>query len=62
MWITNIVVKLRRLVLQMEMSRYHYFVISVGQYFMTLLSELESCWLNMDVFYVSTSGLSIHLR
>ena len=61
MWITNVVMKLPRLVLQVEMSWYHSLVLSVGQYVVTLLSELGSCRLNMDVLYASTSGLSIHL-
>ena len=47
MWITNIVVKLTRLVLQVEMSWYHSLVLSVGQYIVTLLSELENCRLNI---------------
>ena len=54
MWITNVVVKLQRLVLQVEMSWYHSLVLSVGQYFVTLLSELESCRLNISVLYAST--------
>ena len=61
MWITNVIVKLPRLVLQVEMSWYHSLALSVGQYVVTLLSELEDCRLNMDVLYVSTSGPSIHL-
>ena len=61
MWITNVVMKLPRLVLQVEMSWYHSLVLNVGQYIVTLLSELGSCRLNMDVLYASTSGLSIHL-
>ena len=61
MWNTNIVVKLPSLVLQVEMGWYHSLVLSVGQYIMTQLSELENCRLNMDVLYVGTSGPSIHL-
>ena len=61
MWITNVVVKLPQLVLQVEMSWYHSLVLSVGQYLKTLLSKLENCRLNMDVLYASTSGPSIHL-
>ena len=61
MWITNIVVKLPRLVLQVEMSWYYSLVLSVGQYVVTLLSELGSCRLNMDVLCASRSGPSIHL-
>ena len=61
MWITNIVVKLPRLVLQVEMLWYHSLVLSVGQYVMTQLSKLGSCRLNIDVFFESKSGPSIHL-
>ena len=61
MWITNVVMKLPRLDLQLEMSWYNSLVLNVGQYVVTLLSELGSSRLNMDVLYVSTSGLSIHL-
>ena len=61
MWITNIAMKLPRLALQVEMSWYHSLVLSVGQYIVTLLSELRSCRLNMDILYASISGLSIHL-
>ena len=43
------------------MSWYHSLVLSVGQYVVTLLSELENYRLNMDIVYVSTSGPSIHL-
>ena len=60
-WITNIIMKLLRLVLQVEMSWYHSLVLSVGQYVVTQLSKLGSCRLNMDVLFVGTSGLSIHL-
>ena len=61
MWTTNSVVKLPRLALQVEMSWYHSLVQSVGQSVVTQLSELVSCRLNMDVLFVDTSGLSIHL-
>ena len=61
MWITNVVVKLPRLVLQVEMSWYHSLILNVGQYVVTLLSMLIGCKLNMDVFFVDTGGLSIHL-
>ena len=61
MWTTNSVVKLPRLALQVEMSWHHSFVQSVGQSVVTQLSELVSCWLNMDVLFVDTSGLSIDL-
>ena len=43
------------------MSWYHSLIISVGHYVLTLLSELGSYRLNMDVLYASTSGLSIYL-
>ena len=33
----------------------------MGQYVVTLLSEIGSCRLNMDILYARTSGLSIHL-
>ena len=56
MWITNVVMKLSRLVLQVEMSWYHSLILSVGQYVVTLLSELGSYRLNMDA-----STVSIHL-
>ena len=61
MWITNVVVKLPRLVLQVEMSWYYSLVLNVGQYVVTLLSDLKSFRLNMIVLYASTSGPSIHL-
>ena len=61
MWITNIVMKLPRLVLQVEMSWYHSLVLSVGQYVVTWLSKIGSCRINMDVLFVGTSSLSIHL-
>ena len=61
MWITNIVMKPPRLVLQVEMSWYHSLVLSVGQYLVTLLSELGSCRLNMDVLCASTSNPNIYL-
>ena len=61
MWITNVVVKLLRLVVEVKMSWYHSLVLSVGQYVVTLLSELENCRLNMDVLHARTSGPSIHL-
>ena len=61
MWTTNVVVKLPRLVLQVEMSWYHSLVLSVGQYVVTQLSELVGRRLNMDVLFVDKSGLSIHL-
>ena len=58
---TNSVVKLPRLALQVEMSWHHSLVQSVGQSVVTQLSELVSCRLNMDILFVDTSGLSIHL-
>ena len=58
---TNIVVKLLRLALQVEMSWHHSLVQSVEQFVVTLLSELVDCRLNMDVTFLGTSGLSIHL-
>ena len=61
MLITNVVVKLPRLVLQVEMNWYHSLVLSVGQYGVTQLSKLGSCRLNMNVLLVGTSGLSINL-
>ena len=61
MYTTNIVVKLPRLALQVEMSWHHSLVLSVGQYVVTQLSELLGCRLNMDVLFVDTSGLSILL-
>ena len=61
MWITNVVVKLPILVLQVEMSYYYSLVLNVGQYVVTLLSVLGSYGLNMDVLYASKSGPSIHL-
>ena len=38
MWITNVIMKLPRLVLQVEMSLYHSLILSVGQYVVTQLS------------------------
>ena len=61
MWITNVVVKLPRLVLQVEMSWYHSLILSVGQNVVTLFSKLESCRLNTIVLYASINGPSIHL-
>ena len=61
MWTTNSIVKLPRLALQVEMIWHHSLFQSVGQYVVTQLSELVSCRLNMDVLFVDTSGLSIHL-
>ena len=61
MWTTNSVVKLPRLALQVEMSWYHSLVLSVGQSVVTQLSELVSCRHHMDVLFVDTSDLSIHL-
>ena len=61
MWTINSVVKLPRLALQVEMSWHHSLVLSVGQSVLTQLSELVSCRLNMDVLFIDTSGLSIHL-
>ena len=61
MWTTNSVVKLPRLALQVEMSWHHSLVQSVEQFVVILLSELVGCRLNMDVLFVVTSGLSIHL-
>ena len=57
----NIVVKLPRLALQVEMSWHHSLVVSVGQYVVTQLSELLGCRLNMDVLFVDRSGVSIYL-
>ena len=61
MWTTTSVMKLPRLALQVEMSCHHYLVQSMGQSVVTELSELVSYRLNMDVLFVNTSGLSIHL-
>ena len=61
MWTTNSIVKLTMLALQVEMSWYHSLLQSVEQFVVTLLSELVGCRLNMDVLFVVTSGLSIHL-
>ena len=61
MWTTNIIVKLPILVLQVEMSWYHSLVLTVGQYVLSLLSELGSCRLNIDVLFAITSGPNIHL-
>ena len=43
------------------MNWYHSLVQSVGQYVVTQLSELLGFRLNIDVLFVDTSGLSIHL-
>ena len=43
--------KLPRLVLQVEISWYHSFVLSVGQYVVTQLSKLGSYRLNIDVLF-----------
>ena len=61
MLITNVIVKLPRLALQMEMSWHHSLAQSVGQSIVTQLSELLGCRLNTDVLLVETSGLSIYL-
>ena len=61
MWITNIVVELQRLALQVEMSWHHSLVQSVGQSVVTQLSELLGCRLNIYVLFVEKSGPSIHL-
>ena len=61
MWTTDSVVKLPRLALQVEMSWHHSLVQSVGQYVVTQLSKLIDCRLNMDVLFIDTSGLNIHL-
>ena len=53
--------KLPRLALQVEMSWHHSLVQSVEQFVVTLLSELVYYRLNMDVLFVVTSALSIHL-
>ena len=53
--------KLPRLALQVEMSWHHSLAQSVEQSVVTQLSELISCRLNMDVLFVDTSGLNIHL-
>ena len=55
------VVKLPRLALKMEMSWHHSFVQSLEQSIVILLSELVGCRFNVDVLFVVTSGLSIHL-
>ena len=57
-WTTNIILKLPRLALQVEMSWNHSLVLSVGQYFVTQLSQLLGCRLNMNVLFVDTGGLS----
>ena len=49
------------LALQVEMIWHHSLVQSVEQFIVTLLSELVGCRLNMNVLFVVTSGLSIHL-
>ena len=51
MWTTNSIVKLSRLALQVEISWHHSLDQSVGQFVVTQLSELVSCWLNMDVLF-----------
>ena len=61
MWTTTIVVKLPRLALQMEMSWHHSLVQSVEQFIVTQLSKLVSYRLNIDVFFLVISVLSIHL-
>ena len=61
MLITNIVVKLPRLALQVKMSWHHSLVLSVGQYVVTQLSKLLGCRLYIDVLFVDTSGLSIQI-
>ena len=61
MWTTTSFVKLPRLTLQVEMSWHHSLVQSVEQFVLTQLSELVGCRLNMDVLFVVTNGLSIHL-
>ena len=61
MWTIASVVRLPRLALQVEMSWHHSLVQSVGQSIVTQLRELVSYRLNMDVLFVGTSGLSIHL-
>ena len=43
------------------MSWHHSLVQSVGQSVVTQLSELVGCRLNMDVLFVDSSGLNIHL-
>ena len=43
------------------MSWYYSLVQNVGQYVVTQLSELLGCRLNMDILFVDTSGLSLHL-
>ena len=58
---TNRIVKLPMLALQVEISWHCSLVQSVGQSVVTQLSEQVSCRLNMDVLFVDTSGLSIHL-
>ena len=61
MWITNSIVKLPRLALQVEMSWHHSFVQSVEQFVVAPLSKLVGYGLNMDVLFVVTIGLSMHL-
>ena len=39
---------------------HHYLAQSVEQFFVTQLSELAGCRLNMDVLFVIISGLSMH--
>ena len=53
--------KLPRLALQVEMSWHHSLVQSVDQFLVTQLSELVGFSLNIDVLFVVTSGLSLHL-
>ena len=61
MWTTKSIVKLPRLALQVEMSWHHSLVQSVEKFVVTQLSELIGCRLNIDILFVVTSGLSIHL-
>ena len=49
------------LALQVEMSWHHSLLQSVEQFVVTLLSEQVGYRLNMDVLYLVTSGLNIHL-
>ena len=53
--------KLPRLALQVEISWHHSLAQNVGQYVVSQLSELVGYRLNIDVLFVDTSGLIIHL-
>ena len=60
-WTTISGVKLPKLALQVEISWHYSLVQSVEQFVVTQLSEVVGFRLNMDVLFVVTSGLSIHL-